>query len=227
MKQITFVSIARSTFIKKCNSVENFVTLKSIKIIHVWRFFDVSQGIEQIRVIPTLNLFCQILALPTVFCFVIRRQQPAHANFQVGDLHEQPQKTELPVITHIPEILNLHRLRPQPVLLGKATRNILFWDNPNFGFFGAPAEIWRTNLSSLFPEFYDAALQQLISARRKARMTQMAVAQALGRPQSFVSKYESGERALDFAEFIIIARIVGVDPYKILRAAEAVKDQPP
>ena len=113
------------------------------------------------------------------------------------------------------------------MLLGKATRNILFWDNPNFGFFGAPAEIWRTNLSSLFPEFYDAALQQLISARRKARMTQMAVAQALGRPQSFVSKYESGERALDFAEFIIIARIVGVDPYKILRAAEAVKDQPP
>jgi len=83
------------------------------------------------------------------------------------------------------------------------------WINPNFGFFGVPAEIWRTNLSTLFPEFYDAALQQLISARRKARMTQMAVAKALGRPQSFVSKYESGERALDFAEFVMIARIVG------------------
>ena len=113
------------------------------------------------------------------------------------------------------------------MLLGQATRNILFWDNPNFGFFDVPAEIWRTNLSSLFPEFYDAALQQLISARRKARITQMTVAQSLGRPQSFVSKYESGERALDFAEFVMIARILGVDPYKILCAGEAIQNPPP
>jgi len=37
----------------------------------------------------------------------------------------------------------------------------------------------------------------------------------------------SGERTLDFAEFVMIGRIVGVDPYKILRAGEAVQNQPP
>ena len=76
-------------------------------------------------------------------------------------------------------------------------------------------------MSSLFPEFYDRALERLVRARKKAGVTQAALADKLSRPQSFVAKYEGRERRLDVAEFISIARILGADPYRMLRAAEA------
>jgi len=75
-------------------------------------------------------------------------------------------------------------------------------------------------LSSLFPEFYDRALEQLVFARKAARVTQAALAGTLGRPQSFVAKYESGERRLDVAEFVGIARALDADPFKLLKATE-------
>lgn len=42
-------------------------------------------------------------------------------------------------------------------------------------------------------------------------MTQEALARRLKRPQSFVSKYESGERRLDVIEFMHIAEAIGVN----------------
>ena len=75
-------------------------------------------------------------------------------------------------------------------------------------------------MSSLFPDFYDRALAELVTARTKARVTQAALAEQLGRPQSFVAKYESKERRLDVAEFIMIARLLGADPHKMLKVAE-------
>jgi transcriptional regulator with XRE-family HTH domain len=75
-------------------------------------------------------------------------------------------------------------------------------------------------LSSLFPELYDRALHGLIAARKRARITQAELADRLGRPQSFVAKYEGGERRFDVAEFLSIARELGVDPYKLLKGAE-------
>ena len=75
-------------------------------------------------------------------------------------------------------------------------------------------------MSSLFPEFYDRALELLVQARKAAPVTQVALAATLGRPQSFVAKYESRERRLDVAEFIGIARAIGADPFKMLQVAE-------
>jgi len=75
-------------------------------------------------------------------------------------------------------------------------------------------------VTSLFPELYDRALVGLIAARKKAGVTQSELAAGLGRPQSFVAKYESRERRLDVAEYVGIARKLGADPYKLLRAAE-------
>lgn len=43
-------------------------------------------------------------------------------------------------------------------------------------------------------------------------MTQTDVARELGRPQSFVSKYERGERRLDMIEFLDIAAVLEIDP---------------
>ena len=71
-------------------------------------------------------------------------------------------------------------------------------------------------MSSLFPERYSRFLEQLIVARKKAGLTQTQVALALKKPQSFVSKYESGERLLDVAEYVEIAQVLGADAIKLI-----------
>jgi DNA-binding transcriptional regulator YiaG len=54
---------------------------------------------------------------------------------------------------------------------------------------------------------YRLFLEQLKQARVEAGLTQSDVARHLGRPQSFVSKAESGERRLDLIEADELARL--------------------
>jgi transcriptional regulator with XRE-family HTH domain len=61
----------------------------------------------------------------------------------------------------------------------------------------------------------------LVAARKKAGLTQQDVADRIGRPQSFVAKYEGGERRLDVVEFLQIAAVLGADPARIVRALSA------
>jgi transcriptional regulator with XRE-family HTH domain len=51
----------------------------------------------------------------------------------------------------------------------------------------------------------------LVDARHARRLTQVQLADALGRPQSSVSKYERGERRLDFVEVLEIAAALDAD----------------
>lgn len=51
----------------------------------------------------------------------------------------------------------------------------------------------------------------LVKARLSSGLTQVQVAKKLGRPQSYVSKYERGERRLDFPEFVGLADVLGID----------------
>lgn len=64
---------------------------------------------------------------------------------------------------------------------------------------------------------YDLFIEGLTKARKRQKLTQKAVADLLGKPQSFVSKYESGERRLDVVEFIQIAQALREDPVQLLR----------
>ncbi len=57
----------------------------------------------------------------------------------------------------------------------------------------------------------------LTDARTQAGLTQRQLAARLERPQSFVSKYERGERRLDVIEFADVARALGIDPISFLR----------
>jgi transcriptional regulator with XRE-family HTH domain len=54
---------------------------------------------------------------------------------------------------------------------------------------------------------YRAFLHRLRQARADAGLTQNEVARRLSRPQSFMSKCESGERRVDFVELQEIAKI--------------------
>ncbi|MBN9429236.1 MAG: helix-turn-helix transcriptional regulator [Burkholderiales bacterium] len=67
------------------------------------------------------------------------------------------------------------------------------------------------------PDRAHAELSRLLKeARKTARMTQQQTAAALDRPQSFVSKYEKGERQLNVIEFIEICLVLGCDPRTIV-----------
>lgn len=57
----------------------------------------------------------------------------------------------------------------------------------------------------------------LIEARKGRGLTQTDVAGRLGKPPSFVAKYELGERRLDVLEFVDLAVVIGFDPVEILR----------
>ena len=59
------------------------------------------------------------------------------------------------------------------------------------------------------PDGYRFLLDRLRKARAEARLTQVQVADALKRPQSFVSKVESGERRLDPIELNELASLYG------------------
>ncbi|MGA3169103.1 MAG: helix-turn-helix transcriptional regulator [Terriglobia bacterium] len=56
----------------------------------------------------------------------------------------------------------------------------------------------------------------LLAARKNAGLTQAELSSRLNRPQSFVSKYERGERRLDVVEFREVACALGVDPVQFL-----------
>ena len=58
---------------------------------------------------------------------------------------------------------------------------------------------------------------QLRSLRERHGLTQAQVAKRLGKPQSFVAKYEGGERRLSVIEFIDVIRALGADPAAVLR----------
>jgi transcriptional regulator with XRE-family HTH domain len=69
---------------------------------------------------------------------------------------------------------------------------------------------------SVHTKDYNLFLELLIKARKDADLTQAEVAGRLQRPQSYVSKYESGERRLDVVEFLDLARVIGFDPSKLI-----------
>jgi transcriptional regulator with XRE-family HTH domain len=75
-------------------------------------------------------------------------------------------------------------------------------------------------LKSIYTDDYMRLLRLLIEARKNAKLTQHEVAARLARPQSFVSKYERGERRMDVVEYFRVSRMLGVDPYELLRVLD-------
>lgn len=59
---------------------------------------------------------------------------------------------------------------------------------------------------------YMTLLEVLKEVRKESGTTQVDMSKRLKRPQSFVSKVETGERRLDFIELVAIARAMKVDP---------------
>ena len=58
---------------------------------------------------------------------------------------------------------------------------------------------------------------ELRALRERQGLSQATVARRLSKHQSFVSKYEKGERRLSVIEFIDIVRALGGEPAAVLR----------
>ena len=76
----------------------------------------------------------------------------------------------------------------------------------------------RRTLKSVHSDEQQLLRELLIQAREDAGLTQQKLARRLKKHQSFVAKYEGGERRLDVIELIRICRAMGTDPMPILRA---------
>ena len=70
---------------------------------------------------------------------------------------------------------------------------------------------------SLRSKQHELLVEQLTEARKSAGLTQAQVALKLDRPQSFVAKYENGERRIDVVEFLAIAAALKADPILLLK----------
>jgi len=74
--------------------------------------------------------------------------------------------------------------------------------------------------SSVFTKKYEVFRELLIQYRKNAGITQQSLAKKLNKPQSFVSKYESGERRLDVIEFLDVAEALQFDVYQFIKELE-------
>jgi ribosome-binding protein aMBF1 (putative translation factor) len=91
----------------------------------------------------------------------------------------------------------------------------LFWDYPISG-----STLAALMAKSSFSLKAEQLRDLLVEAREKRGLTQADVASCLGKPQSFVSKYERGERRLDVIEFLEVAEALEVSPVSILKQLE-------
>jgi len=73
---------------------------------------------------------------------------------------------------------------------------------------------------SVFTPRYERLRSLLVEARKQAGLTQADLATRLGRPQSFVSKYERGERRLDVVELLEVTDAIGVKTAKLIERIE-------
>ncbi|MGY0154678.1 helix-turn-helix domain-containing protein [Edwardsiella tarda] len=83
--------------------------------------------------------------------------------------------------------------------------DIRFWDRDRI-----------LTMSSIYSYEYQSIIKTLKARRIELKITQAQLAQVLGKPQSFVSKIESGERRLDIIEFVHIARQLSLDFNEVL-----------
>ncbi len=77
---------------------------------------------------------------------------------------------------------------------------------------------------SVHTQQYRLLCELLIKARKKAGLTQAELGHRLRRPQSYVSKYENGERRLDVVEFLQVMRAMDVNFRAVARALKTVSE---
>jgi transcriptional regulator with XRE-family HTH domain len=72
-------------------------------------------------------------------------------------------------------------------------------------------------MKSVHTEEYKFFLYWLVNKRNESGLNQRDLAKKLKKPQSYVSKYEKGERRLDIVELLKITDSLNANPVEIIR----------
>lgn len=75
--------------------------------------------------------------------------------------------------------------------------------------------VWMPN--PMHDPQYSVFRALLVELRERRSLTQVEIATRLGKHQSYVSKFERGERRLDIVEMIAVAKALETDPILMLR----------
>lgn len=95
---------------------------------------------------------------------------------------------------------------------------IPFWDKPILGLYMYSYLLLMMKMKTIHTKEYKSFLEWLARKRQLAGLSQQQLADSLGKPQSYVSKYETGERRLDFLEVLDICIIIEADPSQFIEA---------
>jgi DNA-binding XRE family transcriptional regulator len=109
----------------------------------------------------------------------------------------------------------LESLRILATSLAPSADSIRFWDIGK-----SPTGLALVD-KSIHSAEYQRFCELLRQLRHEAGLTQVQVAERLDEPQSFVSKYESGERRLDIIELRQVAEVLGVSLGDVVARLEA------
>lgn len=71
-------------------------------------------------------------------------------------------------------------------------------------------ESFRT-VKTIHRDEYKKLIEMLIETRKKANLSQQALADKLDKPQSYVSKYENRERRMDIIELMEVSKVLGIN----------------
>jgi len=90
------------------------------------------------------------------------------------------------------------------------------WDIPRW-VLGEASFVGAAHMTkSVFSDRYGRFLAVMVQARKDAGLTQSELASRLGKPQSYISKAERGERRLDVIEFIEMTEALSADPAALI-----------
>lgn len=78
-------------------------------------------------------------------------------------------------------------------------------------------------MKSVHSDKYAEFLKMMVDARQLAGLTQQQLADVLRKPQSYVSKYERGERRLDVIEFLEISSALKMDASGVIATLKGVE----
>jgi transcriptional regulator with XRE-family HTH domain len=79
---------------------------------------------------------------------------------------------------------------------------------------------------TIFTTEHEVLVKLLRRLREKAGLRQIDLASRLGRPQSFVSKYEAGQRRLDLVELRMLCDVFGLTLMRFVQRFESELAQP-
>ena len=106
---------------------------------------------------------------------------------------------------------------PAPALFRGRPRLLPIWEQSNNGSSctgSVEKAAWMAG--AVRTEAYRTLLRALVGARATSGLSQADLAMRLGKPPSFVAKYELGERRLDVVVLLVILRALEAEPEDLL-----------